>query len=233
MFTCSGVVVTVIKKKKKNGTRPEPAARTTQQMGKPKTPSSSTTELELSEPRRWEGRWVVDVLRVSDEKLMGEIVLTPELLPPRTNKQGKVLWRLPLDDSAPRLGLNEQRAVFTEYRKQRKEKKDANRAVAKIQRKEDAKRKATTAHLAARIIQGAWRSRPKEDPVVRQRGPPPGLGPPVKDVRTLATVLASLGRDIPPTEKSRWVAAGKIQVFQAPVALAVFDYSHVPVSAVL
>ncbi|MEO0393698.1 MAG: hypothetical protein AAF213_10720, partial [Pseudomonadota bacterium] len=67
-------------------------------------------------------------LRLSDEKLMGSVTITEALLPPRVNTKGKVVWRLPAE-GPPRLGLHEQRAVVAEYRKQRKDRKDANRSL--------------------------------------------------------------------------------------------------------
>ncbi|KAJ8611977.1 hypothetical protein CTAYLR_004367 [Chrysophaeum taylorii] len=119
----------------------------------------SSTDLELSEPRRLStGHWVVDVKRVSDERRMAEITLTAALLPPRTNAKGKVVWSLPTDkDVAPRLGLHEQRAVFADYRKQRKEKKDANRALAQVRKRDDVKREKAE-RWGARTIQSAWRA---------------------------------------------------------------------------
>uniref|UniRef100_A0A7S3NGH1 Uncharacterized protein n=1 Tax=Aureoumbra lagunensis TaxID=44058 RepID=A0A7S3NGH1_9STRA len=94
--------------------------------------AANGSDLELSDPYRKKIGWVVDVLRDSDKKKMGEISLSVDLLPPRRNKQGKVVWSLPNDvNMVPRLGLNEEKLVFAEYRRLRKEKKDANRERAK------------------------------------------------------------------------------------------------------
>jgi hypothetical protein len=42
-----------------------------------------------------DGTFLVDVVRVEDERLMETLVLSPDTFPPRVNKKGKVLWQLP------------------------------------------------------------------------------------------------------------------------------------------
>ena len=44
--------------------------------------------------------WEVDILR-DDTVVVDTIILTDDVLPPRTNKKGKVVWRLP--DSVDKL----------------------------------------------------------------------------------------------------------------------------------
>ena len=38
--------------------------------------------------------WEVDILR-DDTVVVDTLILTDDVLPPRTNKKGKVIWRLP------------------------------------------------------------------------------------------------------------------------------------------
>jgi hypothetical protein len=58
----------------------------------------------VSEPRIVEGSptpsWEVDILR-DDTVIVDTVVLNGDVLPPRTNKKGKVVWRLP--DSADKM----------------------------------------------------------------------------------------------------------------------------------
>lgn len=122
--------------------------------------SSTSSSETLSEARRCQdsgGQWVVDVKR--NDRVMSTFSLTPDLLPPRKNAKGKVVWCLPSDPKvAPRLGLHEQKLVLALYKKQRKEKKDANRAISQMRKKDDAKREKVE-KWAARTLQARWRGR--------------------------------------------------------------------------
>jgi hypothetical protein len=52
----------------------------------------------ISEPRPIHGKnyaeWEIDILR-DDTVIVDTFIINNEVLPPRTNKKGKVLWRLP------------------------------------------------------------------------------------------------------------------------------------------
>lgn len=180
-----------------------------------------TTELALSQPRQSAGVWVVDVIRASDERAMAEIALTPELVPPRLNARGKVVWALPSDPSvAPRLGLNEQKAVLASYKKLRKEKKDTNRAAAQVRKREDVKRDKAE-RWGARTIQSAWRGRQarRHCEALRRESRDPSTASidrasestaddPGKLPSSVAAILAAVGRSCS-GDKERWIATWK------------------------
>ena len=56
-----------------------------------KSSSSPTTSSSLV--------WLVDIYRKGVLNPIDTIEISDETLPPRVNKKGKVLWRLPTDDS--------------------------------------------------------------------------------------------------------------------------------------
>eukprot|EP00584_Thalassiosira_punctigera_P005781 CAMPEP_0172535502 /NCGR_PEP_ID=MMETSP1067-20121228/7482_1 /TAXON_ID=265564 ORGANISM="Thalassiosira punctigera, Strain Tpunct2005C2" /NCGR_SAMPLE_ID=MMETSP1067 /ASSEMBLY_ACC=CAM_ASM_000444 /LENGTH=508 /DNA_ID=CAMNT_0013320439 /DNA_START=140 /DNA_END=1666 /DNA_ORIENTATION=- len=88
----------------------------------------------VSEPRPVEsiGRdgnlpsWEVDVLR-DDTVIVDTFLLNNSVLPPRTNKRGKVVWRLPdTTDKLPSFGTDDRRRIldiFKDRKKKRKQEK--------------------------------------------------------------------------------------------------------------
>ncbi|KAL7517794.1 hypothetical protein ACHAWX_002684 [Stephanocyclus meneghinianus] len=70
--------------------------------------------------------WEVDILR-DDTVVVDTIILTDDVLPPRTNKKGKVVWRLPDSvDKLPAFGTDDRRRIleiFKDRKKKRKQEK--------------------------------------------------------------------------------------------------------------
>eukprot|EP00804_Cyclotella_cryptica_P026030 CCRYP_019309-RA/>CCRYP_019309-RA protein AED:0.04 eAED:0.04 QI:88/1/1/1/1/1/2/1276/479 len=70
--------------------------------------------------------WEVDILR-DDTVVVDTLTLTDEVLPPRTNKKGKVVWRLPdSEDKLPAFGTEDRRRIleiFKDRKKKRKQEK--------------------------------------------------------------------------------------------------------------
>eukprot|EP00978_Attheya_sp_CCMP212_P040733 scaffold225587_cov41-Attheya_sp.AAC.1 len=68
--------------------------------------------------------WEVDVHREGVSEVIETLTINDTTLPPRTNKRGKVLWRLPTDHSRlPTFGADEKRRImefFKEVKKSRK-----------------------------------------------------------------------------------------------------------------
>ena len=63
--------------------------------------ASSQQDLDVSEPRRPEPNrtdapWVVDVVK-GGTKVLATLDVTAELLPPRKNAKGRVVWSLPAE----------------------------------------------------------------------------------------------------------------------------------------
>ena len=96
----------------------------------------ATQDLDVSEPRRpapdTDGApWVVDVVK-GGTKVLATLDVTAELLPPRKNAKGRVVWSLPAElAQQPRLGLKDKERVLDAYRVQRKKRKEANHERAK------------------------------------------------------------------------------------------------------
>ena len=93
-------------------------------------------DLDVSEPRRpdpeIEGApWVVDVVK-GGSKVLATLDVTADLLPPRKNAKGRVVWSLPAEiGQQPRLGLKDKERVLEAYKVQRKKRKEANHEKAK------------------------------------------------------------------------------------------------------
>jgi hypothetical protein len=81
----------------------------------------------ISEPRRLVNdgdtnpRWEVDILR-DDSLVVDTFVLNSTVLPPRVNKKGKVLWKLP-ETGVPSFGSEDRRRILDIYKKRKKERK--------------------------------------------------------------------------------------------------------------
>mmetsp|Transcript_18874 Transcript_18874/g.26574 ORF Transcript_18874/g.26574 Transcript_18874/m.26574 type:complete len:555 (-) Transcript_18874:25-1689(-) len=66
-------------------------------------------------------KWEVDVYRKGVSDPIETLVLSDESLPPRKNKRGKVVWRLPTDSGrTPSFGTDEKRRILDLYKEQRK-----------------------------------------------------------------------------------------------------------------
>ena len=83
--------------------------------------ASSQQDLDVSEPRRPEADdtdapWVVDVVK-GGTKVLATLDVTAELLPPRKNAKGRVVWSLPAEiGQQPRLGLKDKERVLEAYK---------------------------------------------------------------------------------------------------------------------
>ena len=81
----------------------------------------------ISEPRRLVNDgdtnpcWEVDILR-DDSLVVDTFVLNSTVLPPRVNKKGKVLWKLP-ETGVPSFGSEDRRRILDIYKKRKKERK--------------------------------------------------------------------------------------------------------------
>lgn len=81
----------------------------------------------ISEPRRLvnDGStnpcWEVDILR-DDSLVVDTFILNSVILPPRINKKGKVLWKLP-ETGEPSFGSEDRRRILDIYKKRKKERK--------------------------------------------------------------------------------------------------------------
>jgi len=85
----------------------------------------------VSEPRPVEsnGRdgnlpsWEVDILR-DDTVIVDTFLLNNDVLPPRTNKKGKVVWRLPdTADKLPSFGTDDRRRILDIFKERKKKRK--------------------------------------------------------------------------------------------------------------
>jgi hypothetical protein len=83
----------------------------------------------ISEPRRLVNDggtnlcWEVDILR-DDSLVVDTFVLNSVVLPPRVNKKGKVLWKLPeTGDKLPSFGYEDRKRIIDIYKKRKKERK--------------------------------------------------------------------------------------------------------------
>mmetsp|Transcript_10182 Transcript_10182/g.21234 ORF Transcript_10182/g.21234 Transcript_10182/m.21234 type:complete len:523 (+) Transcript_10182:128-1696(+) len=67
--------------------------------------------------------WEVDIIR-DDTVVVDTVVLNNENLPPRTNKKGKVVWRLPdSTDKLPSFGTDDRRRILDIFRERKKKRK--------------------------------------------------------------------------------------------------------------
>lgn len=65
--------------------------------------------------------WEVDILR-DDSMVVDTFVLSSAVLPPRVNKKGRVLWKLP-ETGVPSFGSEDRRRILDMYKKRKKERK--------------------------------------------------------------------------------------------------------------
>jgi hypothetical protein len=147
-------------------------------------------DLDVSEPRRPDPEnegapWVVDVVK-GGSKVLATLDVTPELLPPRKNAKGRVVWSLPSEISQPpRLGLKDKERVLEAYKVQRKKRKEANhekaKELSKAQKKVEKKRRWAATRLQAEARRGfardAIRLKRQERAVEALAGSPPPSPP--------------------------------------------------------
>jgi hypothetical protein len=82
---------------------------------------SSPTEPQPSSP---ELAWRVHVLRHGVPEPIGSILITSNTLPPRKNKAGKIVWKLPDDpNQVPKFGIHEQKRLWELYKEQKKQRR--------------------------------------------------------------------------------------------------------------
>ncbi len=125
--------------------------------------ASSQQDLDVSEPRRpdaddTDAPWVVDVIK-GGTKVLATLDVTAELLPPRKNAKGRVVWSLPAElAQQPRLGLKDKERVLEAYKVQRKKRKEANheraKELSKAQKKVEKKRRWAATRLQAEARRG-------------------------------------------------------------------------------
>ena len=152
--------------------------------------ASSQQDLDVSEPRRpapddADAPWVVDVTK-GGTKVLATLDVTAELLPPRKNAKGRVVWSLPSEISQPpRLGLKDKERVLDAYKVQRKKRKEANheraKELSKAQKKVEKKRRWAATRLQAEARRGfardAIRLKRQERAVEALAGSPPPSPP--------------------------------------------------------
>ena len=152
--------------------------------------ASSQQDLDVSEPRRPEPNrtdapWVVDVVK-GGTKVLATLDVTAELLPPRKNAKGRVVWSLPAEiGQQPRLGLKDKERVLEAYKVQRKKRKEANheraKELSKAQKKVEKKRRWAATRLQAEARRGfardAIRLKRQERAVEALAGSPPPSPP--------------------------------------------------------
>ena len=83
--------------------------------------------------------WAANVVRDADGAVMETFALTAERLPPRKNAKGRVIWSLPTDGSAPRLGLADSQKLLGEFRDARRAAKKARADAARAEAEAEAK----------------------------------------------------------------------------------------------
>ena len=147
-------------------------------------------DLDVSEPRRPDPEnegapWVVDVVK-GGTKVLATLDVTAELLPPRKNAKGRVVWSLPSEISQPpRLGLKDKERVLEAYKVQRKKRKEANheraKELSKAQKKIEKKQRWAATRLQAEARRGfardAIRLKRQERAVEALAGSPPPSPP--------------------------------------------------------
>ena len=152
--------------------------------------ASTQQDIDVSEPRRpdaddTDAPWVVDVVK-GGTKVLATMEVTPELLPPRKNAKGRVVWSLPAELSQqPRLGLKDKERVLEAYKVQRKKRKEANheraKELSKAQKKVEKKRRWAATRLQAEARRGfardAIRLKRQERAVEALAGSPPPSPP--------------------------------------------------------
>ena len=152
--------------------------------------ASSQQDLDVSEPRRPEpdrsaAPWVLDVVK-GGSKVLATLDVTADLLPPRKNAKGRVVWSLPAELSQPpRLGLKDKERVLEAYKVQRKKRKEANheraKELSKAQKKVEKKQRWSATRLQAEARRGfardAIRLKRQERAVEALAGSPPPSPP--------------------------------------------------------
>jgi hypothetical protein len=84
-------------------------------------PSSSPAEPEPSFPAL---EWRVHVLRQGVPEPIGSILINSSTLPPRRNKAGKIVWKLPDEpNQVPKFGIHEQKRLWELYKDQKKQRR--------------------------------------------------------------------------------------------------------------
>ena len=150
----------------------------------------ATQDLDVSEPRRPDpdtdgAAWVVDVVK-GGAKVLATLDVTADLLPPRKNAKGRVVWSLPSEISQPpRLGLKDKERVLDAYKVQRKKRKEANhekaKELSKAQKKIEKKQRWAATRLQAEARRGfardAIRLKRQERAVEALAGSPPPSPP--------------------------------------------------------
>jgi len=150
----------------------------------------ATQDLDVSEPRRPDpdtdgAAWVVDVVK-GGTKVLATLDVTADLLPPRKNAKGRVVWSLPAElAQQPRLGLKDKERVLEAYKVQRKKRKEANheraKELSKAQKKVEKKRRWAATRLQAEARRGfardAIRLKRQERAVEALAGSPPPSPP--------------------------------------------------------
>ena len=175
--------------------------------------ASSQQDLDVSEPRRPEpdrsdAPWVVDVVK-GGSKVLATLEVTADLLPPRKNAKGRVVWSLPSEISQPpRLGLKDKERVLEAYKVQRKKRKEANhekaKELSKAQKKIEKKQRWAATRLQAEARRGfardAIRLKRQERAVEALAGsPPPSPPAPARpSVGARARARAAAAPAVPP-----------------------------------
>ena len=173
----------------------------------------ATQDLDVSEPRRPApgtagAAWVVDVVK-GGSKVLATLEVTAELLPPRKNAKGRVVWSLPAEiGQQPRLGLKDKERVLDAYKVQRKKRKEANheraKELSKAQKKIEKKQRWAATRLQAEARRGfardAIRLKRQERAVEALAGsPPPSPPAPARpSVGARARARAAAAPAVPP-----------------------------------
>ena len=111
------------------------------------------------DPHEENGQWVSHIVREQDGRVMATFAVTEEILPPRKNKKGKVLWKLPKDGTCPKLGIAEKERLLTLFREERKAKKRERAAGDEQKKKEEKKLDGPARRLQRVLRRWLWRRR--------------------------------------------------------------------------
>ena len=95
--------------------------------------------------------WAANVVRDADGAVMETFALTAERLPPRKNAKGRVIWSLPTDGSAPRLGLADSQKLLGEFRDARRAAKKARADAARAEAEAEAKERSRLECVSPRV----------------------------------------------------------------------------------
>jgi len=88
----------------------------------------------ISDPRETtthDCSWEVDIYRKGVNEPIDSIIISDETLPPRKNKRGKIVWRLPVDQGTlPSFGTDERRRILNLFKERKKIRRKGGFSVA-------------------------------------------------------------------------------------------------------